>query len=70
MEGILDRTWWKGHPRRRRVSGNRACHRSEPRCSAFGTPEEVAIAVAFLASDEAGFITGQVLAVNGGSVMM
>ncbi|MFV0383835.1 SDR family NAD(P)-dependent oxidoreductase [Paracoccus sp. (in: a-proteobacteria)] len=31
-----------------------------------GTPHDVARAVRFLASDEAGFITGQVLAVDGG----
>ena len=36
----------------------------------FGTPEEIADAVAFLASDESAFITGQVLAVDGGLVMM
>ena len=35
----------------------------------LGTPEEVAAAVAFLASEEAGFITGQVLHVNGGFLM-
>lgn len=35
----------------------------------FGEPEEIAAAVAFFASDEAGFITGQVLSVDGGLVM-
>jgi len=32
----------------------------------FGTPEEVAEAVAFLVSDKASYITGEVLSINGG----
>lgn len=35
----------------------------------FGKPEEIAAAVAFLASDEAGYITGQVICVDGGIAM-
>jgi len=36
----------------------------------FGTSEDIAAAVTFLASEEASYITGQVLAVDGGLVMM
>jgi 3-oxoacyl-[acyl-carrier protein] reductase len=35
----------------------------------IGTPEDVASATAFLASDEAAYITGQVICVDGGMVM-
>ena len=35
----------------------------------FGKPEEIAAAVRFLADEGAGFITGQVLAVDGGMTM-
>lgn len=35
----------------------------------FGTADEIAAAVSFLASAEAGYITGQVLGVNGGMYM-
>lgn len=36
----------------------------------MGKPEEIAYAVAFFASDEAAYITGQVLSVDGGMMMM
>ena len=35
-----------------------------------GNPEEVAAAVAFLASNEAAYVTGQTLHVNGGMAMI
>ena len=35
----------------------------------LGKPEDIAYAVAYLASDEAGFVTGQILSPNGGSYM-
>lgn len=35
----------------------------------YGTPEDIANAAAFLASEESGYITGQVLSVNGGMLM-
>lgn len=35
----------------------------------FGSTQDIAETVAFLASDKAGYITGQVLSVDGGMAM-
>ncbi|MDQ7053155.1 MAG: SDR family NAD(P)-dependent oxidoreductase [candidate division KSB1 bacterium] len=44
-------------------------HAKESPLGRWGTPEEVAGAVAFLASDLAGYITGQTIVVDGGRVV-
>jgi len=49
-------------------AGREAVKRMIP-AGRYGTPEEVAAAMTFLASDDAAYITGQVLRVNGGMVM-
>lgn len=48
------------------TEAQRAAAVAEVPTDRFGTPEEIAAAVVFLASDEAAYITGQTLHINGG----
>ena len=43
--------------------------KSDTPLNRIGTPEDAAEAIFFLASDKAGFITGQVLSVDGGFIL-
>ena len=47
-------------------SESAARYRAASRVGRIGRPEEIAAAIAFLLSDEAGYITGQTLRVDGG----
>lgn len=51
------------------TAGDLAALADETPLCRIGTPEEAARAIAFLASEEASFITGQVLSANGGLVV-
>jgi 2-hydroxycyclohexanecarboxyl-CoA dehydrogenase len=50
------------------LPGNETMARAIP-LGRLGTPDDIAAAAVFLASEAAGFITGQVIGVNGGSVL-
>jgi NAD(P)-dependent dehydrogenase (short-subunit alcohol dehydrogenase family) len=52
----------EGEPRRRRIS--------QIPLGRPGTPEDAAAAVAYLASDDAAYITGECLHVSGGDIML
>jgi NAD(P)-dependent dehydrogenase (short-subunit alcohol dehydrogenase family) len=60
---------WEASLRGSTVEAVRELWVSETPLGRLETPEDVALAVAFLASDDARFITGEALAVNGGVFM-
>ncbi|HEY0583366.1 MAG TPA: 3-oxoacyl-ACP reductase FabG, partial [Chloroflexota bacterium] len=62
--GVIDTDIWQGVPQ----AAIEAMLHMIP-AGRKGTPAEIAEAVAFLSSDAAGYITGQVLNVDGGMVM-
>ena len=59
--GWIDTEGWEGQ-----LDGHREEYAARVPLGRLGTPEDVAHAVAFLASEEAAYITGVVLPVNGG----
>ena len=63
--GFIDTDMTRAHQRTRR----RCDWAAQIPLGRLGTPDDVAAAVCFLASDEASYITGHVLAVNGGMYM-
>ena len=62
--GLIDTDIWSGVPDAAKERFLKAIPLERP-----GKPEEVAAVVAFLASDEAGYITGQIINIDGGMVM-
>jgi 3-oxoacyl-[acyl-carrier protein] reductase len=62
LPGLVDTPMVKGLP----VALKQAAAESSP-FGRIGTPEDIAAVAAFLASDEAGWVTGQSIVANGGS---
>lgn len=62
--GVIDTDMMAGFS-----AGDKAALASETPLGRLGSPQEVASALLYLAGEEAGFITGQVLGVNGGLVV-
>ena len=64
--GFVDTPMLRSAERRRLLGGSVEDHIARTPVRRVGTPEDIAAACAFFVSEEAGYITGQILGVNGG----
>ena len=64
--GFIDTPMLRTAEERGRLGGTIEEHIARTPVRRVGKPEDIAAAVAFLVSEEAGYITGQILGVNGG----
>jgi NAD(P)-dependent dehydrogenase (short-subunit alcohol dehydrogenase family) len=64
--GFIDTPMLRKSEERGRLGGTVQDHIARTPVRRVGTPEDIAAACAFLISEEAGYITGQILGVNGG----
>ncbi|MGN5237120.1 SDR family NAD(P)-dependent oxidoreductase [Rhodococcus sp. SJ-3] len=64
--GFIDTPMTRRNEAKGRLGGSVESHAERTPVRRPGRPEDIAAACAFLVSDEAGYITGQILGVNGG----
>ncbi|WP_077100856.1 SDR family NAD(P)-dependent oxidoreductase [Mycobacterium terramassiliense] len=64
--GFIDTPMLRSAERRQLLGGTVEDHIARTPVRRVGRPEDIAAACAFFASEEAGYITGQILGVNGG----
>ncbi|GAB2658873.1 SDR family NAD(P)-dependent oxidoreductase [Nocardia goodfellowii] len=64
--GFIDTPMLRGAEEKRLLGGSVQDHIERTPVRRVGQPEDIAAACAFLISEEAGYITGQILGVNGG----
>ncbi len=64
--GFIDTPMLRAAERRQRLGGTVEDHINRTPVRRVGRPEDIAAACAFFAAEESGYITGQILGVNGG----